>query len=191
MKLYDRIPDTVTVNGRKVRINLDFRNVLRMIDTLARDDLMPEAREWLAMKCICRHPVNGMKPAVMKLLFPDQSKPEKRITDFGQDADLIRAAFMQEYRINLFRDKLNWFEFACLLSCIPEGNKYSDILSIRARPMPEPTAYNIKERQWLLEAKAQFALKETEQEQQERYRKEVAKLGDFLMSLAKEESGHG
>ena len=186
MTLYDRLPDSVTVNGRRIRVDLDFRNVLKMIDILGRDDLMEDAREWLAMKCVCRHPVKGMKPVIMKLLFPNQKQAERRITDFSQDADLIRAAFLQEYGINLFRDRLHWFEFACLLSCIPEGSKYSDILSIRARPVPEPTAYNLKERQWLLEAKAQFALEETEQEQQERYKKEVAKLGDFLIGLAKE-----
>ena len=191
MKLYDRLPDSVMVNGKRVRLDLDFRNVLRMVDILGRDDLTAEAREYLAMKCICRRPVTGLKGAVMAFLFPKMNKPEKRITDFDQDADMIRAAFMQEYGINLFKDKLHWFEFACLLSCIPEGNKYSDVLSIRARPLPEPTAYNMKERQWLIEAKAQFALKETEQEQQDRYKKDVAKLGEFMMMLAGEGKNDG
>lgn len=185
MKLQDRLPDHIMVRGKKVRLDLDFRNVLRMIDTLGRDDLLPDAREWLAMKCICRHPRKGMLSEVKKLLFP-QAEEHERITDFEQDADLIRAAFMQEYGINLFRDRLHWFEFACLLACIPAGNKYSDILNIRIRPMPQATSYNAEERAWLARMKAEFALKLTEQEQQEAYSKGVQRLGAMLLALAGE-----
>lgn len=183
MKLYEKIPDSVIVNGKKVRINLEYRNVLKMIDILAQDDLLMESQEWLAMKCICRRPRKGMMPVVMQMLFP-KAQTRERITDFNQDADLIRAAFMQEYGINLFREKLNWYEFACLLSCIPEGSKYSEILSIRARPMPEATAYNQKEREWLARAKSEFGLKTTEKEQMARYKRDVDKLSQALIALA-------
>ena len=187
MKLQERLPNHIKVGKRNVRVNLDFRNVLNMIDILAQKDLMPEAREWLALKCICRHPVKGMMPVVRKMLFAGaKENNEDRITDFVQDADLIRAAFLQEYGINLFREKLHWFEFSCLLSCIPEGSKYSSILSIRAKPMPEPNKYNEKERVWLANAKAEFALKLTEEEQQKKYNSDVKRLGDFLIALAGE-----
>ena len=190
MKLYEKLPDSVTVNGRKIRLKLDFRNVLKMIDILEQDDLMAEARDWLAMKCICRKPVKGMKPAVMKLLFP-KTESRERITDMTQDADLIRGAFRQVYGINLYKDKLNWFEFCCLLSCVPEGNRYSDVLSIRARPMPEATAYNKKERERLAQAKSEFGLKLTEKEQAEKYRNDVKKLGDFMIMMAGGSEKHG
>ena len=185
MKLYEKIPDHVEVNGKRIRVDLDFRNVLKMIDIIGRDDLLPDAREWLAMKCICRRPVKGMMPEIMKMLFP-KAEARERITDFEQDADLIRAAFLQEYGINLFREKLNWFEFSCLLSCIPEGTKYSDVLSIRARPMPAATEYNAKEREWLAKAKAEVGLKLTEQEKANKYRQDVEKLGAYLLGLAGE-----
>lgn len=190
MKLYEKVPDSVIVNGKKVRLKLDFRNVLRMIDILERTDLMPDARDWLAMKCVCRRPVKGMKIPVMRLLFPG-SGSHNRITDMAQDADLIRSAFLQVYGINLYKARLNWFEFCCYLSCIPEGNRYSDVLSIRARPMPDATAYNAKERQRLAQAKAEFGLKLTEQEQQEQYRRDVQKLGDFLLTLAEGDEKNG
>ena len=53
--------------------------------------------------------------------------------------------------------------------------------------MPEPTAYNAKEREWLLTAKAEFGLKETEQERMTRYRRDVAKLGELMGALAGED----
>lgn len=191
MKLFESLPDSVTVNGKRVRVDLDFRNVLKMMEILSRDDLMPEAREFLALKCICKRPRKGMMHPVRNLLFPGASVDHKKITDFAQDADLIRAAFMQEYRINLFRDKLHWFEFSCLLGCLPEGSKYMEILSIRTRPIPAPNAYNQNEIAWLTEAKARYGLELTEKEQKKQYSEDVRRIGAFLLSLAGEGENNG
>ena len=179
MKLYEKLPRFVMYNGKKYRVNLDFRNVLKMLEYLSDDSLIPEAREWLALRCICRHPRKGMMNAVGKMLFPyayENGGSHERLTDFAQDADLIRAAFLQAYGINLYRDKLHWFEFCCLLSCIPEGNKYSDVLSIRSRPIPEPTKYNKKDREWLMLAKSKYRIKLSEEEQKQKYQNDVGKL---------------
>lgn len=185
MKLYEPLPDSVIVNGKRIRVNLEYKNVLRMIEILSQDDLLPESQEYLAMKCICRKPVRGMKSEIIKLLFPKTEEHDK-ITDFVQDADMIRAAFLQVYGINLFRENLHWFEFMCLLSCIPEGNRYGDVLSIRARPMPAATPYNENERRWLARAKSAVGLKYTEEERLDRYHRDVENIGAFLLALAKE-----
>lgn len=186
MRLYDRLPDHVISNGKKIRLDLDFRNVLRMMDIMGRDDLMPDARDYLALKCICRHPKKGMMKDVKKLLgFRIPDSYHERITDYEQDADLIASAFMQAYGINLFRDKLNWFEFLCFLSCIPEGSKYSDILSIRARPIPTATKYNHDEREWLIKAKADFALKLTEAEEEKKYHESLKSMSAGIMAMLK------
>ena len=184
MKLYEKLPDSVVVNGKRVRLNLEFRNVIRMIDILSEDNLMQEAREYLALKCICKHPKKGMMEPVRKLLFPNAGDGSiERITDFEQDADLIRAAFLQEYRINLFRDKLHWFEFSCLLSCIPSGSKYSDILQIRAKPIPFPSKWNAEERKWLIKAKSEFGIKKTEKEIEKKYKQDVDNIGMMIEAL--------
>ena len=47
MKLQDTLPQGVTVDGRFYRLDFDFRNVLRMMEVMGRNDLMPEAREYL------------------------------------------------------------------------------------------------------------------------------------------------
>ena len=185
MKLYEQLPNHIKFGGRKIRLNLDFRNVLRMIDILVQDDLTDEAREWLAMRCVCRHPVRGMLPAVKKLLFPEMvDKNKERIMDFAQDADLIRAAFQQAYGIDLFREKMHWFRFSCLLACIPEGTRYSDVLGIRARPIPEATKYNSEEINWLIQAKSKVRLEISEKEQQDKYERDVCNIAAVLMGMA-------
>ena len=195
MKLYERLPDGVTVSGRRYRLDLDFRNVLRMQEMLARDDIIPQAREYLALKCVMRHPPRNAKPvldAVRDMLFPPaRERGAERITDFTQDADLIRAAFRQNYGIDLFRDRLHWREFTCLLSGLPEGSRYAEILGIRARPMPNPTKYNAEERRWLGEAKARYALKLDEHQAQYNYDRGVLDLFHALMGMVHKDKNEG
>jgi hypothetical protein len=188
MKLFERLPDSVTVNGKRIRMDFSFRNVLRMMEVLERDDLIPDARNFLALKCLCKRPpkdVNATLLIVRVLLFGTRTAPanEQKITSFEQDAPFIRAAFRQEYGINLWRDDLHWLEFIELLHGLPEGNRYEEILGIRSRPMPAPTKWNAKEREWLFKAKQTYALKMTEEETAKKYEADVAKVFSGLMGI--------
>ena len=186
MKLQDTLPNGVTVDGRFYKLDFDFRNVLRMMDELDRDDVMPEARAYNALKCLTNRPKNVPKvlEAVKGLLF--QEKPKKdaqKVTDFVQDAGMIRAAFRQAYGIDLYRDRLHWIEFSEMLNAIPEGSRYAEVVGIRVRPMPAPTKWNAQEREWLLKAKADVAIHLSEKEQAKKYQEDVAKVFSGLMGI--------
>lgn len=186
MKLQDTLPNGVTVDGRFYKMDFDFRNVLRMMDELDRDDVMPEARAYNALKCLTNRPKNVPKvlEAVKGLLF--QEKPKKdaqKVTDFVQDAGMIRAAFRQAYGIDLYRDRLHWIEFSELLNAIPEGSRYAEVVGIRVRPMPAPTKWNAQEREWLMKAKADVAIHLSEKEQAKKYQEDVAKVFSGLMGI--------
>ena len=186
MKLQDRLPDGVTVDGRFYRLDFDFRNVLRMMGELTREDVMPEAREYNALRCLTRRPRNVSKvlAAVRELLFEKPPKRDgPRVTDFVQDAGMIRAAFRQAYGIDLYRDRLHWLEFRELLNAIPEGSRYSEVVGIRARPMPPATKWNAEERSWLLKAKADMALHLTDEEQAKKYSEDVGKVFSALFGM--------
>lgn len=194
MMLHEKLPDSVTVNGRRYRLDLDFRNVLRMMDVMDRKDMLPGARAYVALKCVMKRPPKDAAPvlaAVNALLFPARKKPEKRekLTDLKQDADLIRAAFLQSYGVNLWRDRLHWFEFSGLLACIPGGSRYADIIGIRARPMPEATKYNAKEREWLMKAKAEYAVEMTAEEQERSYQEGLHNMAMSLLAIAQKGGG--
>ncbi|MBO5917359.1 MAG: hypothetical protein J6Q14_01160 [Oscillospiraceae bacterium] len=188
MKLYERLPDRVEAGGRRYKVDLDFRNVLRMMEVMGRDDLIPQARDWLALRCIMRRPPKDTGPLmteIRKLLFPAHKGGDgKRLTSFEQDADLIRAAFRQAYGIDLYRDRLHWLEFAALLSALPDGSRYSEVLGIRARPMPSPTKYNQQEREWLAKAKAAVALELDDKERAKAYEQGVKALFAGLVAWA-------
>ena len=189
MKLQDRLPDGVEVRGKWVKLDFDFRNVLHMLDVLNNRDLIPEARNYLALKCLTKHPrhVPETMAAVRAVLFIQGGDGEqKKLTDFEQDAPMIRTAFRQVYNIDLFRANLHWLEFIELLSNLPDGNRYMDVLGIRARPIPAPTKYNQKEREWLMKAKAAHALHMSDEEQERYYEKAVQNVFSGLLKLAKE-----
>ena len=193
MKLQDRLPEGVTVDGKFYRLDFDFRNVLRMMDELDRDDVMPQARSYNALKCLTNRPRNVEKvlQAVKGLLFEQKPKKDaKKVTDFVQDAGMIRAAFRQAYGIDLYRDKLHWLEFSELLNAIPEGSRYTEVIGIRARPMPAATKWNAEERQWLLKAKADVALHLSEKEQAKQYDEDVGRIFAGLMNMIAKGSGN-
>lgn len=191
MKLQDRLPDSVRIGGRKYKADFDFRNVLRMMDILGNNNLTEEAREWLAVRCIMRKPVKGALDVIRKMLFgadkeEDQEEDDgTRLTSFDQDAALIRAAFWQTYRIDLYTEKLHWLAFLELLRGLPEGTRYMEVVGIRAKPMPAPTKYNMEERQWLQKAKARYAVKQTEEEIARNYDKGVQRVFAGLMGMMK------
>lgn len=192
MKLSDRLPDGVTVDGRFYALDFDFRNVLRMMDVLANDDLMPDARDFIALKCLTKHPKNVAKvlAEAKKILFTDTPGSGERLTSFEQDAGLIRSAFRQVYNIDLFRDRITWFEFTELLQNLPEGNRYEEVLGIRARPLPSPTKYNAKEREWLLKAKQQHALHLSDAEAAKKYDADVGRVFAGISAMLQKEVTH-
>ena len=196
MKLQDKLPDAVVCGGKKYRVDLDFRNVLNMLDVLAQDDLIEGAKIYRAVRCVMKRPPRDdarcaeILGAVRGVCFKQSDKPRgPKMTDFEQDADVIRAAFLQEYGINLWHDRLHWCEFTALLDALPEGSRYTEILGIRSRPMPAPTKYNAELRAWLTKAKAEYAVRLTKREAENSYQNGLRLMAEGLLSLAASNTG--
>lgn len=188
-RLFDRLPEGVTVGGRFFKCDFDFRNVLKMLDVMQMQELTPAARDYLCVKCVFRGHLPARKVAdvyssVCNVLFERTPESGEKFMSFEQDAPLIRAAFRQVYQIDLFRDSLSWFEFTELLQALPEGNRFTEIVGIRARPLPAPTKWNGKEREALIKAKQSVALRMTEREQKEKYERDVSRVFDVLFAWA-------
>lgn len=187
MKMHETLPNGVTVNGKFYRMDFDYRNVLRMLERMERQDLTPEAWAWRVLRCVMSRPRGNLLALVsetQKVLFGSAKKRDgEKLTDYDQDADLIRAAFFQAYGIDLWTEKMHWLKFTALLAGIPEGTRYSDVLSIRARPMPEPTKYNAEERANLARAKAEYAVKMSEKEQADSRQRGLLAVAQGLLSM--------
>lgn len=164
-----------------------------MLDIMQHEDIYETARDYLCVRCVVSHRMT-LKTAreafkvLSDLLF--EKPPEggaERLTSFEQDAGLIRSAFKQVYQIDLFRDKLTWFEFTEYMQNLPEGCKYLEVIGIRARPIPAPNKYNQAEREWIIKAKQTFAIHLTDAEAARKYENDVGKIFVGLMSMIPKE----
>ena len=164
MRLYEQEKDTVEHCGKTYKLNLGWQNVLASLDAL--DD--PELSEQIKIDVALANLIIGKYPndpnlleKVIKTIFPDTKKNSgEPVIDFEQDSPLIFSAFWQAYRINLHTDALTWREITELLQGIPR-TRLADRIEIRQREIPEPTKYNAKEREALIKAKAEVAIKKT------------------------------
>lgn len=193
IRLFDRLPEGVTVDGRFYKCDFDFRNVLKMLDIMQIQELTPAARDYHCVKCVLRGHLPARKVAdvyssVCNVLFEKTPENGEKLMSFEQDAALIRAAFRQTYQIDLFRDALTWFEFIELLHALPEGNRFTEIVGIRARPIPAPTKWNGKEREALIKAKQSVALNMNERERENKYNRDVSRIFDGLFTWAQKGS---
>lgn len=191
--LTERLPDRIKVHGKTYRLKPDFRNVLNMMEMLGRTDIIQEARTYQALRCVMRHPPKDDRLCAEVMqefrkvfsLEGVSGKTEKRLTSFKQDADLIRGAFRQAYHIDLFREKLHWLEFSCLLACLPEGSRYTEIIGIRARPIPKLTKYNKEEREAIIKAKQAHKLDLDENEIALNFNNSINGIAQFMISKAR------
>ena len=51
MKLFERLPDGVKAGERFYRCDFDFRNVLKMLEIMQREDISPLARDYHCIRC--------------------------------------------------------------------------------------------------------------------------------------------
>ena len=193
MRLREELVYKIRVGKKTYRLKTDFRDVLKMLDILGDRELTEIARIDLALRAVVKRPPNRTKDQLLvflaaraALIRPPKNKGDgEKMTDFDQDADMIRAAFRQAYGIDLYRSRLHWTEFTELLNNLPSGTRYSDVLEIRARPLPEATKWNGKQRQALIEAKMRYGIEKTVEEQKKSYQRGVNHLAESLLRMAK------
>ena len=68
-----------------------------------------------------------------EMCIRDRDKPEKKPNKkvgflFDYDMDLIFAAFMQQYGINLLRTNMHWWEFKALLNGLNDDTKFVQVV---------------------------------------------------------------
>lgn len=202
--LWERPVSKVVYAGKTYRLRTGFRQVLRCYQVMADDVLGEEEKiKFCLALLLCRFSLvrakrltNSHKIRLFETIFRDyvdtggkKAAGEKAI-DFDQDAGLIYAAFAQCYGIDLLGNgrRLHWWKFAQLLGSLPENTRLMQVVSIRTRPLPKPTKYNVEERQNLLRLKGIYRLKETEEEKQRRLQDGLRKMAMTLEGMAREKN---
>ena len=145
--LEDGLPEEI--DG--IPIYPDFRNMIRF-ELLLQDDRVPEmSKITVGLQLLFAEMPTDVFNGVEKLLWfysGGRSEEEKkrvaaaahppRAYDFEKDAELIYAAFMSTYGINLATvEYLHWWEFLALLETLPDTTPMGMIMYYRTVDLSE------------------------------------------------------
>ncbi len=130
------LPNTVTVNGRAFSIYTDFRVWMKFEISLAErhgetipiDYLFKNERP---SYCNVRDLLAFSRPARELPRKVRGTADDVIVLDFKIDADLIYAAFLQQYGIDLIEiPELHWHKFLALMDGL-KGTKLDEVMSYR------------------------------------------------------------
>lgn len=172
--LLDYSSENIEYKGKAYRTDTSYDTVLLLQKLYDEENLDAGDKINQALKMLTRNRfkvwlLTDMEKAELlkkiteeKINLPPRPKvgKQEKLMDFEADSEYIYASFQQAYGIDLLkkRGKLQWKRFCELLDGLPEKTKLREVMRIRAMEVPEPTRYNQKERQNIMELKAYYAL---------------------------------
>lgn len=138
------LPEGISIDGVFYAVNTDFKVWIEIANIISSKELtvFEKAEKTLALCYKESLPktfnaaINGMfefyRCAKEPMKEGVTSLCEKPIIDFFKDSDMIAAAFLHDYNIDLFSTPMHWWEFKALLSSLSDDNKIVKIMGYRA-----------------------------------------------------------
>ena len=186
-----RPPEEIQLpGGRTIPLFASFDRILSFVEIMRAGDLDQQDKHLAAGAVLFgRAKLNPDEftqaiNAASEILFPkSKAEPGPRAFDFWQDADLIYAGFRQAYGIDLHAEigHLHWLQFLALLSGLPSSTRFCEVVQIRLRPIPKPTKHNQEEIRKLMELKARYRIRMSEEEEQNQFQAGLQRLAKSLM----------
>lgn len=199
IKLYRPLIKGIKYKQFYFRLNTSFQTVLKCYEVFS-DKLLTDYEKievclWLLIKPkFVLHFFNPeQKTELFNTVFKNfidvsgKRTSEEKHFDFTQDAGFIYSSFLQCYNIDLLKcgNKIHWHSFIALFNGLSDDTKIMQVISIRARPMPKATKYNVEERNQLIKLKQLYRLNLSEEERKKQFQEGLAKMALTLQGLAK------
>lgn len=161
-------PEYAKVNGKKYKINTDYRVALEC-DRIARDKSISDYERSLAIIYTLfgdkgledRQDYEGLLKMAIKYLScgveaEDDNSPIDM--DFQQDMNLIRASFKSDYGIVLDKEQMHWWDFYMYVNGLTENCVLNRVRELRIYDTSQ--IKDSKERSKIEKSKRKVALKE-------------------------------
>ena len=165
-------PESARINGVDYKINTDFKVALECFRIIEDDTIEDEERSLAII-----YKLFGFIPDKDRDLFLDRAikflqcgeTTEKQLSkekdlDFFQDEKYITASFMSDYKLDLSKEDIHWWQYINLIQGLTENSILSRVRYIRNYDLSE--IKDNKERQKMIEAKNSVALKEKKTKKQ-------------------------
>lgn len=145
--LTEKLPDSIIINDNKFPIKTDFRHWIKVTQIMMGQSSDIQKIADICSEVFCELPKASVKlvlNAVMDFYSPPRkvnlsgtdSKP-KRQYDFEYDAELIYAAFLQQYGIDLTSTNMHWWKFKALFNTLDETTQFVKVIGYRSINLSE------------------------------------------------------
>lgn len=192
ISLTSPLTDFVIFEGRKIKLDVSFDNIIRMYD-IFKDDFLNNAEKYeFALALLCKGRFMP-KLQALDIIFHEQIETfgksgnnHQKVVDFKQDAPYIYSSFMMDYGIDLTQQqgKLHWQKFIALFQGLSDKTKIREVMSIRSRPVPKPDKHNQEYIKNLMELKAFYALEISQEERERNFQAGLKQLAQALIARA-------
>lgn len=171
--LLNEPPCFIEVCGKKYGINTDFRIWMRFEELLFSENPAEAVADAIVL-CMRPEPAfkNELPPSLRETVKAlcdfyfcrtqnetaqkSSSGRTKRIYSFSHDSELIYAAFLQQYGIDLTCCNMHWWKFRALFSALSGEAKICSVMRIRSQNLADVPAGPARSR--LARLKAAYAL---------------------------------
>lgn len=138
--LTETLPDHLVISGEKCRIRTDFKTWLKFSEIISGNE--PETEKTLKVLTLVffELPPNLHDAFVAMAEFYSREQKKggkggegknKAVFDFEFDADLIYAAFLQQYGIDLCDIDMHWWKFKALFNGLSEDTRLAQVMQYR------------------------------------------------------------
>jgi hypothetical protein len=186
-------PEYAEIDGKKYKINTDYRVAIKCNDISLQDIPMQEKVMAIIYLLFGDEGLQDMKHYnelmekanyFLKCGNINEEEPSKEEPDMDliQDFPYIEASFMSDYGMSIKDKPMHWWEFYFLLCGLSQSafgnscvlNRIRDLRTLDLNKISDP-----KEREKLRKAKEQFALKKRNEKKKEYTQKEIDAMEEY------------
>ncbi len=162
--LTDKLPDTLTIGGREYRICTDFRVWIRFMQSAMTGHSDMERIALIFCTVFDEFPEDIGAALNAMMDFCTMSRHEEtggrengaRVYDFDADAELIYAAFLQQYGIDLCETDMHWYKFKALFDNLCGETQF--VRAVQYRSTDTSKIKDREQRQFVRKMKRLFKL---------------------------------
>lgn len=138
------LPEKISIDGIFYAVNTDFRIWIEIGNIISSKELNPFEKTEQILKLSYK---DTLPPTLEKSLqgiiefyrcgksidnTSEKCSSDMPVIDFTQDFEMIAAAFLHDYNIDLWYESIHWWKFRALFSALGNDNKIVKIMGYRA-----------------------------------------------------------
>lgn len=140
--LTEKLPAELVIKGQKCPVKTDFKTWIKVSELIGKDVDKEMLTELLTL-VFFQLPPNLFD--ALKAIFDfyrlgeaeegrakNKKAPSKSTFDFDFDGNLIFAAFLQQYGIDLCESDMHWWKFRALFDCLSDDTQFMKVVGYRS-----------------------------------------------------------